>query len=127
MQQQSRRFAIVDGLMALVCLFYTGTIVVMSWQFWPFMVFALVPLLAGVSLLFRARRIAFGMQVCLGLIGVLIGFWWCGMAGMVTNGAQGSEAQKIVREIQMSGLIVILPITALHFIFARHLHFREEE
>lgn len=111
--------------MALVCLSYTSAIVVMNWQFWPFMIFALLPLLAGISLLFRAWRIALWMQAFLGLIGVLIGFWWCGMANMVTNGAQGPEAEAVVRTIQISGLAVIVPITLLHFLFARHLRYRE--
>ena len=105
--------------MALVCLAYTGAIAAFSWQLWPFMVFALLPLLAGISLIFCAWRIAIWMQVFLGLTGVLIGFWWLGMANMVTNGAQGPEAEAVVRTIQISGFAVILPITLLHFLFAR--------
>ena len=126
MEPQRRRFTIADILMIVVCLTYVGAIVVSSWQFWPFMIIALVPILAAISLLFRAWRVAIWMQVFLGLTGVLIGFWWLGMAGMVTNGAQGPEAEAVVRTIQINGLAVIVPITLLHFLFARHLRYREE-
>jgi apolipoprotein N-acyltransferase len=127
MQQQSRRFAVVNGLMVLVCLGYAGTLVVVSGKLWPSMIFALVPLLAGVSLVFRVWRIALWMQVFFGLTGVLIGFWWYGIASMVTNSAHTPEAEAAVRQIQATGLIVIAPLTLLHFLFACHLYTREEE
>jgi hypothetical protein len=55
------------------------------------------------------------MQIFLGLMGVLISVWWLGMAGMVTNGAQGPEVEALVRTLQVNGLAVILH-------FARQLH-----
>jgi hypothetical protein len=65
------------------------------------------------------------MQIFLGLMGVLISVWWLGMAGMVTNGAQGPEVEALVRTLQVNGLAVITAVTfllvaLLHF--ARHLH-----